>query len=119
MIRNDKHKLNLNKYRNWHHQLSNKIKRKYTEEIKWQLLTLPFIHECELFFTFYPEDRRIRDRANVLSIHEKFFCDALKKHGKIKDDCDKYIRASHYFTGDLDKLNPRVEIEIRYYSKLH
>jgi len=60
---------------------------------------------------FRGDNRRV-DRANVLSIHEKFFCDALTKHGFIPDDNDKHIKSTHYYSGGIDKLNPRVEIEI-------
>ena len=53
------------------------------------------------------------DRSNVLSIHEKFLCDALTECGCIKDDNDSFLESSHYYTGNIDKENPRVDIDLK------
>ena len=104
--------LNLNNYRNWHYQVSNNLKVMYSHIASKKLLGLKF-ERIELVFTLYPKDARARDRANVLCIHEKFFCDSMVTSGCLADDNDKYITASHYFTGSIDKINPRVEIKIK------
>ena len=46
------------------------------------------------------------------SRHEKFFCDSLVDLGKLPDDNDDYILESHYYTGSVDVVDPRVEIFI-------
>ncbi len=110
-----KYHINLNNYRNWHSQLSNSLKIMYKEiAVKkfdklglWQIET-----PIKLTFTMYRGDKRRVDRANVLSIHEKFFCDALVEESLLTDDNDEYITSSHYYTGEIDRDNPRVDIEI-------
>jgi len=52
------------------------------------------------------------DISNVLSIHDKFFCDALVELGKLPDDNYKYIPEVKYVFREVDKLNPRVDIYI-------
>jgi len=66
-----------------------------------------------LTFILHRGDKRRVDRSNILSIHEKFFCDGLTACGCIIDDCDKFLDSSHYHTGDIDKENPRVDIFIK------
>jgi Holliday junction resolvase RusA-like endonuclease len=52
------------------------------------------------------------DRANVLSVHEKFFCDALVESGCLPDDNDLYIKKTTYVSKGVEPGNGRVEIEI-------
>ncbi len=108
--------LNLNNYRNWHYQVSNNLKRKYKEIVERKFEDIDFlsrIDPVELTFIMYRKDKRKVDRSNVLSVHEKFFCDALVELGYIKDDADKYISSSHYYSGGIEKENPRVDIIIK------
>lgn len=101
--------INLNNYRNWHYIINNQVKKKYKEEIEKKLIPLKFHEKIKLTFIYYKGSRRTSDRSNVLSIHEKFFCDALVECGCIEDDRDEYIEETHYYSGGLDKENPRVE----------
>lgn len=108
--------INLNNYRNWHYQTSNNIKKRYKQIVNdkvydagWTIFKNP----VELTFIMYRGDKHKVDRANVLSIHDKFFCDALVELGYMDDDCDKYITSSHYYSGGLDRDNPRVDIIIK------
>jgi hypothetical protein len=80
--------------------------------MKSQLEGLVLKTPVRLKFTLIRGDRRAGDRANVLSIVEKFFCDALKEYGCIPDDNDNYISGQTYETGEIDKKNPHVKIEI-------
>lgn len=105
--------VNLNQYRNWHYLVSNQVKQLYKEAVSDQLRELRFEEPIELTLTLYKSSKRKLDRANVLSIQEKFFCDALVELGCIEDDNDNFIKATHYYTGGIDRENPRVEIEIR------
>jgi hypothetical protein len=111
-----KYHLNLNNYRNWHYQTSNKLKAKYKEIAakKLEILemdklgTPPYI----LHFILWRADKRKGDRSNPLSVHEKFFCDSMVELGYITDDNDLYIDSSRYSTGGVNKENPRVDILI-------
>lgn len=106
------HHLNLNNYRNWHYQVSNKLKRMYKDYVSSQLMGVSFSN-IDLTFTLWAPDKRKRDRSNVLCVHEKFFCDALVELGCIGDDNDKYISSTHYYTGGIDRDNPRVDILVK------
>jgi len=80
--------------------------------MKSQLEGVKLKTPVKLNFTLWKKDRRVGDRANVLSIIEKFFCDALVEYGCLEDDNDGYISEQSYRTGGIDKDFPRVEIEI-------
>lgn len=107
-----KYYLNLNYYRNWHFNQSNSIKRKFCENMGCFLTGVKFALPIEISFKLYKSSRRHIDRSNILSIAEKFFCDALVQYGCIPDDSDEYIAATNYKTGGIDKENPRIEIEV-------
>lgn len=106
--------INLNYYRNWQGALSNIIKKAYTA------IAIPRVRSFRasdgvrigLTFKLFKGSRRRIDRANPLSIHEKFFCDAMVEAGCIPDDNDDYIAWTKYCSGEVDKYNPRVEITI-------
>lgn len=104
--------LNLNNYRNWQPHMSNDIKIQYADVMTDQLRGLRFKTPIELKYTYFKASNRTSDRSNVIAVVDKFFCDALVHHGCIPDDNDNYIRASHAYSGGVDKENPRVEIEI-------
>jgi hypothetical protein len=104
--------INLNYYRNWKFFVSNQIKEVYKECLEDTLKNLRFKGKITLIFTLYWGSKRRVDRSNVLSIQEKFFCDALTFYGCIADDNDNYIEETRYRTGEIDRENPRVEVEI-------
>jgi len=106
------YRLNLNYYRNWNYAISNIIKQKYKEEMEDVIKVLPCLGKVSLKFVLHKASNRRIDRANVLCIIEKFFCDALVEYGKLGDDNDEYIVSTTYLTGGVDKRNPRVEIFI-------
>lgn len=111
VLKRKKNYINLNQYRNWHYQVSNNLKIAYKELVKPQLVDLKF-NKIKLTFVLYKGSKRKIDRSNVLSIHEKFFCDALVETGCITDDNDNFLESSHYYTGGIDRDNPRVDILI-------
>ena len=109
-----KFSLNLNVYRNAHHHTLNKAKIVYKEYMQEQILKLPFIDvPVSIHFTLYARSKRLVDLSNVLSIHDKFFCDALVEYEKIEDDNYLWIPSIKYCLGGIDKENPRVEITIK------
>ena len=103
--------LNLNQYRNWHFQVSNNLKIAYKKIVLPQLQDLSF-KKVKLDLTLYKASKRKVDRSNVLCIHEKFFCDAFVEAGCLIDDNDNFLESTHYYTGGIDKINPRVEIKV-------
>jgi len=107
-----KYIINLNYYLHWKHFVVNDIKIQYTKNLQSKLAGLNFCGKVKLHFRLYQGTKRRVDRANVLSIHEKFFCDALTKYGCIRDDNDEMIEETRYTSGPVDKLNPRVEVII-------
>ncbi len=107
-----KYYLNLNQYRNWKGIVSNTVKKKYKEVLSSQLIGKTFKTPIMLTFISIRGDKRRIDRANALSIHEKFFCDALVELGCIPDDNDLFITRTTYESGPIDKGNGRVEIII-------
>lgn len=106
--------LNLNVYRNLHFILNNQAKDIYCKLMERQLLGLRCDEPVEITFTLFKGRNTRVDRSNILSIVEKFFCDALVHHNCIPDDNDEYIKTTHYKSGGLDRKNPRVEIDINF-----
>lgn len=106
--------INLNNYRNWHHQVSNNIKRNYSDlaAAKLRLHKNKQYQKISLEFVYFKPTKAKRDRSNILSITEKFFCDAMTNIGMIPDDNDDFIKSSFYRSGGLDRENPRVDIII-------
>jgi hypothetical protein len=72
-------------------------------------LKLDFV---KISFILHRPDKRRVDRSNILSVHEKFFCDGLVDLGCIIDDNDSYLSYTSYHTGNIDKENPRVDMII-------
>jgi len=109
-----KHSIGMNWYRNAHFQVSNQVKKKYQDLVSEQLKEHRFKNyaKVKLYFTYYKKSNRKTDRANFCSIHEKFFCDAIVSMGIIKDDHDGIVKESHYYGDVVDKIDPRMEIEI-------
>ena len=107
-----KYMLNLNNYRNWHYIVSNIIKQKFCEGLESSLKGLKFDKKLDITYILYKGSKRKIDRANVLCVIEKFFCDALTHYDCIADDNDEYLSATHYYGGGTDKENPRVDVII-------
>ena len=110
--KNKEFSLNLNIYRNAAYYLLNISKIVYKEQLIDQVSRLPTFTQIQLTYTLYPPTNRKMDISNILSIHDKYFSDVLVELGKIRDDDYKYIPSVIYKFGEVDKSNPRVEIEI-------
>ena len=105
--------LNLNQYRNTHYQTLNKAKVVYKELIKDQLLGFICVHPITIEYTLFVKTQRRMDIGNVLSVHQKFFEDALVELSCIPDDDYHWIPQVVFSYGGQDKDNPRVEITIQ------
>lgn len=103
--------IGMNWYRNANHFEANAVKDYYHNYI-WVLL----LKEKTLFtkvhvsYIIYVKSSNT-DGPNIRAVIEKFFLDALKKCGNIKDDNVKIVVSddSKYF---IDKDNPRAVIEV-------
>lgn len=104
--------LNLNVYRNLHFISNNQAKEIYCEEMSKQLKGIKFKNKIDITFTLFRGRNGLVDRSNILSIVEKFFCDALVHNGCLPDDNDEFITATHYYSGGYDKDKGRVEITV-------
>ena len=105
--------LNLNVYRNLNHFINNQTKTIYNNQMESQLRGIVLTSPIQITFRYYKGTKRRSDKANTLSIVEKFFCDALVHFACIKDDNDEFIKDTHYLSTIYDKNNARVEIEIQ------
>lgn len=104
--------LNLNIYRNAHYQTLNTVKINYKNYMKDQIIELPKFNKIKISYYLYPASCRRTDLGNVISIHKKFFEDALTEFNIISDDDYTVIVSNHEYFGEVDKQNPRVEIII-------
>ena len=104
--------LNLNVYRNTHHNILNTIKQQYNEIMKPQMEGVILKTPISIEFRYFKPTHRESDKANVLSIVEKFFCDALEHWGCIPRDNDEFIKVHTYLPTRYDKNNGRVEIKV-------
>lgn len=102
--------LNLNDYRNWHYQTSNKIKQAFKEyvrkDLEWKTFNTPYWLSMTIYY------RRISDLDNWDSVITKFFNDALVEYKCVPDDNMKYFIEKHCVVWWKDTENPRMEIEI-------
>ena len=102
--------LNINNYRNTHYHTLNKAKINYKAIMAEQILKLPKMERVRITYILFPQTKRRTDIGNVLSIHAKFFEDALVEFKRLPDDDYKHIDEVTYRFGRVDKENPRVEI---------
>jgi len=104
--------LNLNNYRNWHHHVSNKLKKKYKAMVTDAFHVSSLDTPCSLLFVYYAPTRAKRDISNVCAIHDKFFSDALVDLWVIPDDNTDYITSVTYEFGGICREYARVDIFI-------
>lgn len=105
--------INLNNYHLWHRYRRNEIKQHYQNLILPQIPKRLVSERVKLKLVMHRGDRRKVDRSNVLCLHEKFAVDALVKAGFLEDDSDKFVESSHYYTGEVCKSDPRVELFVK------
>ena len=101
--------INLNWYRNAHHQVSNKVKIKFKDMIKPQFEGLPKIEvKVHIKFVYYAARDNSPDLDNFTSVSKKFFQDAMVELGLIPDDNINHIISTSEYYGGIDRKNPRV-----------
>lgn len=99
---------------NRHYQQGAKMERDMiivcSNAIRRQLRGLKIDKPISISYTFHEVDSR-RDVGNLAYI-SKPFEDALQKCGVLENDNPKWLREQHFYIGDIDRNNPRIEIEI-------
>lgn len=86
-----------------------RMKEEYTTMVAWLAKKLPAYEKVALIITWHEPDRR-RDPDNIMA-GQKFIMDGLVMAGTIPNDSQKYVRGiMHRF--EVDRQNPRVEVEI-------
>lgn len=87
------------------------MKEQYTETVAWCAKGLPsFEGAVDINITWYEKNGR-RDIDNITA-GTKFICDGLVIAGIIKDDSQKYVKSiNNEF--EIDRKNPRIEVEIK------
>lgn len=109
--------LNLNSYRNTHYRVLNTCKINYKKYMEKQIKKLPTMDKIICIYTAYNGTNRRFDLGNVCAVHEKFFEDALVELGKLPDDNINNIPVVIYLYGGLDRVNPRVDIDVMELNK--
>lgn len=104
--------LNLNNYRNAHHRILSLAKVAYSNLIKSLVPEGIQVDRCRLRYIYYPKTRRRYDVSNPCSVIDKFVCDTLTELGVWPDDSSEFVRGVAYIPGEVDKENPRCELEI-------
>lgn len=104
--------LNLNQYRNAHHRVLSTAKNNFTDII--MALDLPKVSfdVVTIHYQIYPTSKRKYDGMNVVSVIDKFVCDALVKRGVLPDDNINHVIGTSWEAKQVDKDNPRVEVLI-------
>lgn len=104
--------LNLNAYRNAYFRTLNESKHKYKMFIVDQLQDKPKYNRVAIIYQVFKGDARRYDIGNIISIHQKYFEDAMVECGKLPDDKASNIPMVLYTDGGIDRDNPRVEIKV-------
>ena len=110
--------LNLNVFRNTHYRILSTAKRRYSDIVNAIAPDIDYtIEKCELKVILYPKTKRRADLSNACSIVDKFAMDALQDIGYFDDDDYHTIPRVVYEFGEVDKENPRFDIEIKVFQK--
>lgn len=102
--------LNLNSYRNRAFHMNNQLKKQYKELMRDQLEWKTFKTPIWITYTIYYSHKS--DLMNVVSIVDKFFCDALVEYWCIPDDNVEHVTEIHSVVWGKDREHPRCEITI-------
>jgi len=105
--------LNMNTYRNLHHRISNDAKKAYSEALRGQLEGLVIQTPVEVTYKVYKASKRRLDKMNVVSVVSKFLLDSITEYGCWEDDNDDHVKKETILPTELDRDNPRVEINIK------
>lgn len=103
----------MNNYKGVHFMKLLAAKKRYKELMQDQILQLPKMDCISVTYKVFPATARKGDLMNVVSIHSKFFLDALQEFNIIPDDNWFIVPEEITAFGGIDRINPRVEIIIK------
>lgn len=88
------------------------LKKTYTELVAWEAVKqkIPFYDKADFTILWYCPDRR-HDKDNIMA-GTKFILDGLVTAGILKNDGWNQIGSIEHIFG-VDRLKPRIEVEIR------
>lgn len=86
------------------------MKDHYTSEIGWLAKKLPKYNKVDITITWYEPNLR-RDPDNIMA-GQKFILDGLVAGGAIPKDTRRHVNSITHIP-ELDRENPRVEIEVQ------
>ena len=86
------------------------MKETYTNMVGWLAKKLPKYQRVNITITWYEPNEK-RDPDNIMA-GAKFILDGLVKAGTIPNDTRRYIKSITHIP-ELDRENPRVEVEIQ------
>ena len=95
-----------------HHMKYSNMKKEYTELVAFSAKSqgIPKYKRADFLITWIEANQR-RDKDNISGGGTKFILDGLQAAGVIENDGWKQVNSIlHRF--EVDKLNPRIEIEI-------
>ncbi len=105
--------LNLNWYRNENFHILNKVKVTFAELVSKDIQHLPKFEAVHLVYEVFAGTSREFDVANVGSIVDKFFSDALVSADKLEDDNYNVVLSASYRFGGITKGDPHCLVHIQ------
>lgn len=109
-----KYPLNFNRFRQLHIYEYGTLKEEWNKIVIPLVQSLPnFNGKVEITYTLFTGSSHKSDLMNWISVVDKFFQDTLVKAGKLPDDNYDFVPLIHAVWGEIDKGNPRVQVEIK------
>lgn len=109
-----KYPLNFNRFRQLHIYEYGTLKEEWNRIVTPLVQSLPnFTGKVEITYTLFTGSSHKSDLMNWISVVDKFFQDTLVKAGKLPDDNYDFVPLIHAVWGEIDKGNPRVQVEIK------
>jgi Holliday junction resolvase RusA-like endonuclease len=105
--------INLNTYRNLHPMVENQCKKVFKDIVKEQLNGVVFMPPVEVTYKVFKASNRKLDKMNVISIASKYLMDAITEFKCWEDDDDSVIKREVLLPTELDRNNPRIEVDIK------
>lgn len=105
MVGRNKFMLNLNVYRNAHHMILNKAKVNFKNKFYFDNPDLYDIggDKLKISYIIIPNNKRLFDTMNIISVVDKFILDALVSADCIPDDSYNYVTYGAPVVGEIVK----------------
>lgn len=100
----------------YHHMEKSRLTSEVRTTIGWYLRAAHVpkdVHHVEVTLTQFPPDARRRDADNLVSTL-KPLADGICDYGMVPDDTPKWMTKNMPVIGPIDRLQPRLELEVRW-----